>query len=286
MERELLDAGPRGRRSTPSSMAYRIRFVMQMTAREAMHLTELRSQPAGHPVYRRVAQAMHRLIDEQAGHHAIAGAFTLHELRRRRPRAPGGRTPDGAEAEGAANTRRLMDGDPAVGDAEAGALEAVVRAGAIERAEVRGLADVRTGRPLAADSIFYVGSIAKQFVAACVAMLDHDGDLDLGDPVSRFVPGLPGWGDRVTVRHLVHHTGGVKERTRGRTGVPVEGVPAWGNPELLGALRSVRAARLRAGVIATATRTAATCCSRRWSRRRAAPRSRRSPPSGSSSRSG
>ena len=35
------------------SMAYRIRFVMQMTAREAMHLTELRSQPTGHPVYRR-----------------------------------------------------------------------------------------------------------------------------------------------------------------------------------------------------------------------------------------
>ena len=56
------------------SMAYRIRFVMQMTAREAMHLTELRSQPTGHPVYRRVAQAMHEAI---AGvHPAIAQAFT------------------------------------------------------------------------------------------------------------------------------------------------------------------------------------------------------------------
>ena len=43
-------------------MAYRIRFVMQMNAREAMHLIELRSQPQGHPVYRRVAQAMHREI--------------------------------------------------------------------------------------------------------------------------------------------------------------------------------------------------------------------------------
>ena len=49
---------------------------MQMTAREAMHLTELRSQPQGHPTYRRVAQTMHRLIDDVAGHHAIAGAFT------------------------------------------------------------------------------------------------------------------------------------------------------------------------------------------------------------------
>ena len=62
MERELLDAGLRDAAQYAVSMAYRIRFVMQMTAREAMHLTELRSQPPGHPVYRRVAQAMHRLI--------------------------------------------------------------------------------------------------------------------------------------------------------------------------------------------------------------------------------
>ena len=55
------------------SMAYRIRFVMQMTAREAMHLTELRSQPAGHPVYRAVAQEMHRQIS--AVHPAIGAAF-------------------------------------------------------------------------------------------------------------------------------------------------------------------------------------------------------------------
>jgi thymidylate synthase ThyX len=58
-------------------MAYRIRFVMQMNAREAMHLIELRSTPQGHPVYRRVAQRMHDLIDEVAGHHAIAHAMSF-----------------------------------------------------------------------------------------------------------------------------------------------------------------------------------------------------------------
>jgi hypothetical protein len=57
------------------SMAYRIRFVMQMNAREAMHLIELRTTPQGHPVYRRVAQEMHRLIGEMAGHRAIAAAM-------------------------------------------------------------------------------------------------------------------------------------------------------------------------------------------------------------------
>jgi thymidylate synthase ThyX len=57
------------------SMAYRIRFVMQMTAREAMHLIELRSSPQGHPTYRKVAQQMHDLIDKTAGHRAIAAAM-------------------------------------------------------------------------------------------------------------------------------------------------------------------------------------------------------------------
>jgi thymidylate synthase ThyX len=58
------------------AMAYRIRFVMQMSAREAMHLIELRSSPQGHPTYRRVAQMMHDLIDTTAGHRAIAAAMT------------------------------------------------------------------------------------------------------------------------------------------------------------------------------------------------------------------
>jgi thymidylate synthase ThyX len=56
-------------------MAYRVRFVMQMNAREAMHVIELRTTPQGHPAYRRVAQEMHRLIAEQAGHRAIAEAM-------------------------------------------------------------------------------------------------------------------------------------------------------------------------------------------------------------------
>jgi thymidylate synthase ThyX len=53
-------------------LAYKVRFSMQMNAREAMHLLELRSGPQGHPAYRLVAQDMHRLIAEQAGHHAVA----------------------------------------------------------------------------------------------------------------------------------------------------------------------------------------------------------------------
>jgi hypothetical protein len=57
------------------ALAYRLRFVMQMNAREAMHLIELRTSPQGHPAYRTVAQQMHHLIAEQAGHRAIAEAM-------------------------------------------------------------------------------------------------------------------------------------------------------------------------------------------------------------------
>ena len=56
-------------------MAYRVRFYMDMNAREAMHVIELRTAPQGHPAYRRVCQQMHRLIAERAGHRAIAAAM-------------------------------------------------------------------------------------------------------------------------------------------------------------------------------------------------------------------
>lgn len=53
-------------------LAYKVRFVMQLNAREAMHMLELRSTPQGHPAYRAIAQRMHRLIEHEAGHPAVA----------------------------------------------------------------------------------------------------------------------------------------------------------------------------------------------------------------------
>ena len=57
------------------ALAYKIRYSMQMNAREAMHILELRTGKQGHPSYRRVCQQMHRLIEQQAGHKAIAAAM-------------------------------------------------------------------------------------------------------------------------------------------------------------------------------------------------------------------
>src|SRR5262249_37968788 len=80
------------------AMAYRVRFYMELNAREAMHMIELRTAPQGHPAYRRICQAMHRLIDVQAGHHALAAAMHYAD----HSGAEGGRL----DAERAAERRR------------------------------------------------------------------------------------------------------------------------------------------------------------------------------------
>jgi thymidylate synthase ThyX len=69
----MTDAGLQHVAAYAVPMAYRIRFYMEMNAREAMHLIELRTTPQGHPAYRWIGREMLRLIGEQ--HPAIAGAM-------------------------------------------------------------------------------------------------------------------------------------------------------------------------------------------------------------------
>ena len=63
------------------TLAYRVRYSVQMNAREAMHMLELRTTREGHPEYRKVCQRMHRLIAEQAGHRSVAAmmGFVDHQ---------------------------------------------------------------------------------------------------------------------------------------------------------------------------------------------------------------
>jgi thymidylate synthase ThyX len=59
------------------TLAHRVRYSVQMNAREAMHMLELRTTPQGHPEYRKVCQKMHRLIADKAGHRAIAAMMSF-----------------------------------------------------------------------------------------------------------------------------------------------------------------------------------------------------------------
>src|SRR5215472_6558430 len=72
----LVDAGLSEVAPYAVAMAYRVRFYMEMNAREAMHMIELRTAPQGHPAYRRICHTMARLIAEQAGHRALAAVMT------------------------------------------------------------------------------------------------------------------------------------------------------------------------------------------------------------------
>jgi len=59
------------------ALAFNIRYSMDMNAREALHLIELRSGSSGHPSYRQVAQQMHQLIAEEAGHRLVAALMSF-----------------------------------------------------------------------------------------------------------------------------------------------------------------------------------------------------------------
>lgn len=77
INRDLSLRYPKAVASYAVCMAFRIRYQMLMSAREAVHVCELRSQPSGHPAYRKVAQAMHRLIAEEANHSRVAMSMTF-----------------------------------------------------------------------------------------------------------------------------------------------------------------------------------------------------------------
>jgi thymidylate synthase ThyX len=76
----LTEAGMREAAPYAVCLGYRIRYVLDLNAREAMHLIELRSGREGHPTYRAVAQAMHERI--AAVHPAVAGAMSHVDLSR------------------------------------------------------------------------------------------------------------------------------------------------------------------------------------------------------------
>ena len=57
------------------TLGHRLRWLVRLNAREAMHMVELRTSPQGHPAYVRVCREMHRLIRDQAGHRLVAGAM-------------------------------------------------------------------------------------------------------------------------------------------------------------------------------------------------------------------
>jgi D-alanyl-D-alanine carboxypeptidase len=85
-----------------------------------------------------------------------------------------------------------------------------------ERGSLRaasGLANRRTRQPMRPELRFRAGSMTKSLVAAVVLRLAAEGRLSLADPLERWLPGTLRYGDRVSLRQLLNHTGGVPHRT-------------------------------------------------------------------------
>ncbi|MGE5227007.1 MAG: serine hydrolase domain-containing protein [Planctomycetaceae bacterium] len=136
---------------------------------------------------------------------------------------------------------------PRPAPSEPGFVMLVLADGEVVFRGVAGAADVSTRRPLASDAIFYVGSLAKQFVAACVALLWRDGALDPADPIGRYVPGLAAWGADVTLAHLTHHVAGLPPPVYGPEGLPPSGVPAHDTKDRLARAFTIEALEAEPG---------------------------------------
>jgi CubicO group peptidase (beta-lactamase class C family) len=74
-----------------------------------------------------------------------------------------------------------------------------------------GLADLEHNVPNTTQTIFESGSVAKQFTAASLVLLQQDGKLNLDDPVRKYIPELPDYGAPLTIRHLLNHTSGLRD---------------------------------------------------------------------------
>lgn len=89
----------------------------------------------------------------------------------------------------------------------------VIRDGDLVLAKGYGQADLEHGVPNGPRTVYDIGSVSKQFTAAVIGLLAQDGRLSLDDDVRRFVPELPRYEAPITIRHLLHHTSGLRDYT-------------------------------------------------------------------------
>jgi CubicO group peptidase (beta-lactamase class C family) len=88
----------------------------------------------------------------------------------------------------------------------------IYKDGEIAFAKGYGMSNLEHGVPIAPDSIFHVASVSKQFATFCIGLLEDEGKLSVDDEVRAYVPRLPDFGHRITIRHLIHHTSGIRDQ--------------------------------------------------------------------------
>ncbi|WP_247235600.1 serine hydrolase [Telluribacter sp. SYSU D00476] len=92
-----------------------------------------------------------------------------------------------------------------------GAVLAIVKDGQIVYRKAYGMANVAAGEKLTPHHAFWVASMTKQFTAMSIALLAENGKLSVEDDIRKHLPELPYLGDTVRIRHLIHHTSGLRD---------------------------------------------------------------------------
>ena len=86
---------------------------------------------------------------------------------------------------------------------------AVIKDGVLIKAAGYGLADMEHGVPANSETVYKIGSLSKQFLAAGVMLLVQDGKVSVDDKVNQHLPGIPSTWKDITLRHLLTHTSGL-----------------------------------------------------------------------------
>lgn len=89
---------------------------------------------------------------------------------------------------------------------------AVMQNGEIIYKHGYGMADLEHGAPITPATPFHVASVSKQFTAAAIVLLAQQGRLSIDDDVRKYIPELPDFGVRITIRNLLHHTSGLRDQ--------------------------------------------------------------------------
>lgn len=90
----------------------------------------------------------------------------------------------------------------------------VYRSGKILHTGAFGMANLEFGVPITPRAVFDIGSVSKQFTAASLVLLAQDGKLSLDDDIRKYLPELPDYGKKISVRHLLNHTSGLRDYNR------------------------------------------------------------------------
>ena len=88
---------------------------------------------------------------------------------------------------------------------------AVIQSGRIVYKRGYGLANLDFDIPNSSTTVFNVASMAKQFTAMSVALLVQQEKVSLDDDIRKYVPEIPDYGTRITIRHLAYHTSGIRD---------------------------------------------------------------------------